>query len=143
MLYYTRWAGLPAGLTITSGNWGRLVLGNGPQHSWFYRECVWELVREAAAPHAVSRLACAFVFDDLQVARRHGASTNEIAYEVTLAQPEKPKTRVDMAWISAVRIAHSTAEVRALAANYWTGQPSGTPEWELLTESNLILGNPA
>lgn len=84
---------------ILPGNWGNLVK-NTPNHHWLHMENQFETMRLTINPQLPSRLACAFVFEDLDTARLlQSKRTNDIIYEVELLDVEKPIYRADMALI--------------------------------------------
>lgn len=55
---------------ILPGNWGRLVLGSGPQHSLYFREYVLERVRQTLYQSKPSRLRACFAFETIEAAER-------------------------------------------------------------------------
>ena len=135
--FYVWQPGVPVGFEVAPGRWGGAIQSMGIQHNKFLREAVWELVRRDAAPSAVSRLVCTFVFDDLAVVRGH--SNGQSIYVVTLIDEAAESTRADMAFVDAVPVARTVDDIENLAARYWTGQATGQPKWEVLTMSALRI----
>ena len=133
--FYVWQPGIPVGHVIAPGRWGGIIQSMGVQHQNFLRETVWELVRRARSPESVSRLECTFVYDDVDTAR--GQSNGQSIYVVTAEDEDARWTRVDMAYIDAVKVARTVDELEELAVRYWTGQSTQQPKWEILTTSPL------
>jgi hypothetical protein len=108
-----------------------------PGHRWQNMEQQFEKARIEADPTLPSRLKCAFVFDDLEVAKvLLKKRTTDRVYTVKLASPSLPTYRAEMALV------HPELEIYdAHVANprsYWTAQPNDPFQWpEILTLSPL------
>ncbi|MBR0862900.1 DUF2441 domain-containing protein [Bradyrhizobium diazoefficiens] len=65
MPYFACTIMLEHGSIVRPGNWGRMLHLIGPAHKEWQREAILEEIRRNEFSHLPSRLACAFVMDEL------------------------------------------------------------------------------
>ncbi len=143
MLFHHNYAYLQPGEIVRAGNWGRVVQGYGGQHPVFFREAIWEGIRQREFPALPSRLRSAFYYDAEEAARvgmregDQGRAPN--LYEVELVTPDAATHRADLhLWECAWWDVHEPAEAEDVARAYWGSQmPTGRAE--CLTHSDLRI----
>jgi hypothetical protein len=123
---------------IQPGNWGRLVLGMGPDHSFFYREYMLERVRASEFRKRPSRLTCAFLFADATYAHEWAVAEREFVY---LARPldDTEPCRLDMSWLTIIREYRTFEGVEGVARSYWSGVERSPREVELLVTGPIVI----
>lgn len=143
MLFHHSFAYLQPGDLVRSGSWGRLLRGYGGQHSLFFRETLWELVRQREFPTLPSRLDASFYYDTEDAARigmrggEAGRAPNLYAIELSLPNALIHRADLDL-WERAWNDVHQPAEAEDIARRYWSGEmPTGRVE--CLTESDLRI----
>lgn len=141
-MYHVAAALYEPGDRILPGNWGRLVLGGGPNHTFFYREALLELIRRQEFAEQPSRLRCVFAFEDLQ--RAAAFRSGHFVYRVEPADPHANRHRVDMTWLDAVNETHSVAGALNCFRRYWRGEANMGPGivgpgWEFLVEGEFVV----
>ncbi len=128
---------------ILPGNWGRLTLGNGPTRcdpqgrNNFFREYVFERVREAEFPGLPSRMRSAFVCETPTATNWLG--TEGLIYVVQWETSDVPLHRGDLTWFD-VFWSHRTYEgIDYCARQFWTSRERTPDAWELFGESALTV----
>lgn len=147
---------LARGDIIPAGRWGAICLAQGATASpLYYREVLLDLVRFQHTEIKISRLSCAFAFDDLDLAHRWASTRpGEFVYEVEPVDAGAVRHRGDMLWLTWMgEPGRSADRIVADAIAYWAGEATTAvvPDqdiegWEWLISSNLrIVGqvNPA
>lgn len=132
------------GNRILPGNWGRLIQGIGPQHQHFFREYLWERVRqEPEFAELPSRMRAAFAFEDGGYAEQFVQQPDipTYTYLVRVADPKAVTHRADMTWLATDLIAqYRTFEgVEKCARHYWAGDDRAGTSWELLVAGELEI----
>lgn len=139
-LYYHVSRGLyQRGDLIAAGNWGRIILGTGPNHPLFYREYLFERMRAAEFPKKPSRMRAAFAFESSASALgwNHGENVPEYAYAVEITEPKAPLHRADMSWLTVIREYRTFEGAEDCARRYWGGDER-EPNWaEIITAGPL------
>jgi hypothetical protein len=134
ILYHRTQAFLQKGDLIHPGSWGRMVLGVGGSHAFFFREYLFEKIRELEFSSRPGRLSSAYAFENCEFARRFRANQNlEHVYVVRPADRSCLSHRADMAWVDLVVQYRTFDGVDECARRYWRGElrdPSGqSVEW--------------
>ncbi|MCZ6674221.1 MAG: hypothetical protein O7C75_14925 [Verrucomicrobia bacterium] len=142
-LYHVREERLPSGTLIQSGRWGETVLKQGGDHPFFFREHLLEVWRREKTTVAVSRFACTFAFEGRDQAINF-AEQNEFVLPVVPVDPNAPKAKLDMLWLTWMGDAGATTDkIMEWCASYWAGQlaadikPGASPSWEWLFACSL------
>lgn len=133
---------LQPGSIIQPGNWGRILNCYRQPHvnnAWILaREMAFETIRTSEFSHLLSRLSCAFVFENLDHANQYKDQFSpwNPLYEVELVTPEAPLHR---AAFNLVRFPGDQTEFLpvaiSLAKKYWRGEEIEVAE--VLTKSPL------
>lgn len=90
-------------------------------------ETFWELYRQIHHPTLPSRFHSLFAFETIEAAQHFLNSTGGQA--ILRVSPEQGAVhRGDMAWLRAGNF----EEMSNRAHHYWTGVPSGNPDWEIV-----------
>lgn len=138
---------LAPGAVIEPGRWGQLVISQGQDHPFFFREQLLELYRTSHTSVKVSRLSCAFAFEDREVAAAWARDAEHYLYRVAPVDPDESGLRLDMLWLTWMGEPRSTFEMnRSRCRDYWSGRstqeakPQAQPSWELLFQSGLHVG---
>jgi hypothetical protein len=143
LYYHCAVALLQSGERIHPGNWGRVVLGIGPDHPLFYREYLWERIRREEFQDRPSRMRAAFAFDTHAAAQTYKAQeqgkARDHVYAVQLASPQDRWIRADMSWISVVRQYRTFEGAEGCARSYWRGDVRDPNSIELLVEGDLVV----
>lgn len=112
---------LGAGSVILPGNWGRIIRNLGWTHPFALREALFEHVRQTEFPNAVSRLECAYFFDNEPDAERYRAEPSHIQtmllYEVELVDPQARQFATDYRRVNP----HGPVDTEWVRA-YWRGE---------------------
>ena len=142
-LYHVREERLPSGTLIQSGRWGETVLKQGGDHPFFFREHLLEVWRREKTTVAVSRFACTFAFEEQELATEF-ASENGFVLPVVPVDPNAPKAKLDMLWLTWMREKGATTDkIMEWCASYWAGRsaadvkPDASPSWEWLFACSL------
>jgi len=95
---------------------------------------------DAARPRNVpSRRECLFVFEDLEVARKHWSKMADGKLYRVDVEPQDHIHRGDMALMDAMKaLAESGTDWQSTAQHYWAGGRSDEPEIEVLVRSAII-----
>lgn len=126
---------------ILPGNWGRLVLGIGGSHPHFFREHIWERIRQSHYPELPSRMTAAYAFEHMSGAERFTPNQGwqTYTYLVVMADPSLPSHRADMGWVDLVGGYHEFDAVERVAHDYWSGVEQSSDGWEWLTSGELVV----
>lgn len=122
---------------VQPGAWGRLIFAAGPRHQHFYREYIWERVREARYPALPSRMRSAFAFETLQGAEgffRDGLP--EFIYTVDVVGTPTVHC-ADMSWLDLIMDRHEFQALDDLADHYWRGDVLNPARLELVVDGQL------
>jgi hypothetical protein len=129
---------LPSGSIIRPGRWGALVLNGGANEPFFFREHLLEIWRREKTTVVVSRLACTFAWETQEQAE-HWASQHEFILRVRPVDPNAPRARLDILWLTWMSEPDATTDkIMQWCAAYWAGRattdlmPSATASWEWL-----------
>ncbi len=122
---------------IMPGNWGRLVMGRGPEHAFFYREYLWERIRGVEFPARHSRLNVAYTFTNLDFAQTY-REASDFVYLVSIPAEITPD-RLDMSWIELVKAYRSFEGAEHCARSYWRGDERDPRQVELLVPGPLTI----
>lgn len=122
------------GDVIQPGNWGRVVLGAGPNaHIHFFRELLFEEMREQLAPDQPSRLRAFFgvrTVDDLRRYQQVAGAT----YGYRVAIPDSAAIYLaDLEVFDRLQGARDPGSAKAAVAEYWSGNHAAF--MELLVEA--------
>ena len=141
LLYHRSNALYVPGDRILPGNWGRIVLGIGATHPHFFREYLWERLRQSEFPKLPSRMAAAFAFQEFARAESfvQNAGWPTYTYIVTMADVALPKHRADIGWWDIVAGYHAFHSAEGCARHYWKGDEQSASGWEWLTAGELIV----
>lgn len=138
-LWHVREEILTPGMVIEPGRWGRTIIATGAKHPHFYREHFLELWRCSQTQVPVSRLACAFAYEDRNAAVEFARDDGLHVYEVEPVDHEDKPFRADMLWLTWMGEAGSTfQQMVSQCRAYWSGRStrdvSSTcqPTWEWL-----------
>lgn len=126
---------------ILPGNWGRLVQGIGPNHNYFYREYLWERLRQTEFEGLPSRMRAAYAFEDAEYAGTFVQESNWPTYTY-LVRPRDADVRAhraDMTWLEAVRDYRTFDGVEGCARHYWAGDDRASGAWEWLIAGELEI----
>jgi hypothetical protein len=132
---------------IEPGRWGRITMANGSADGYFYREQLLELWRRTQTSVPVSRLLCAFAFEDRATAAAY-AEPGERVYEVETIGPESVLFRADALWLTWMGEPNSTFDrMMSQCRAYWRGESTegvsadARPAWEWLCGGGLqVIG---
>jgi hypothetical protein len=137
-LFHVREEQLTVGAQILPGRWGSIILSQGKQHPFFFREHLLEIWRVQNTYVGVSRLDCAFAHEGIVQAKQY-RNEGEFIYRVVPMDMSAPCTRADMLWLTWMGEAGATTDkVSQWCAAYWAGQaasdllPTATSSWEWL-----------
>nr|GAJ35236.1 hypothetical protein BDOA9_0144370 [Bradyrhizobium sp. DOA9] len=124
---------LEAGSIVKPGNWGRILQLIGEQHKEWNREAILEAVRKSEFPTLPSRLACAFIIDELAEAQYYASefSPLSILYEVSLVDAGAATHEAD--WKGTGPYDHT----KEWARRYWRGDIMPHPETTLKLRERL------
>ena len=129
---------LAHGELIHSGRWGQTVQSWGGKHPFFFREHLLEVWRIHHTKVGVSRLTCAFAFEELEHARKF-ATAQEYVHQVSPVDPSAPCVRLDMLWLTWMgEPGGTTDQMIYWCSSYWAGRatsdisPAAHPTWEWL-----------
>ena len=136
LLYHRSNALYAPGDRILPGNWGRLVLGIGGVHPHFFRERLWERIRQSNYPDLPSRMTTAYAFEHLARAERFGQA---YTYLVAIADPSLPSHRADMGWVDLADASHDFDVIEPMVHHYWSGVELSPDGWEWLTTSEVVV----
>jgi len=135
---------LAEGDSIPPGRWGEILLTNGQSEPFFFRELLLDLWRRTRTGVHVSRLACAFAYENVEQAREHARLDGQRLFRVAPMDPAETGFRADMLWLTWLGEAQSSFDKAvARCGGYWAGAstqsllPSATPTWEWLLSSGL------
>jgi hypothetical protein len=137
------------GAVVEPGRWGSTVLQAGQAHHHFFRELFLELWRISQTDVAVSRLECAFAFEDRHAAIGWASGSQSHCYEVEPIEHSAPSARVDMLWLTWMGEPQATFErTVSQCRSYWKGQSTAAaashanPVWEWLFGCGLrVIGS--
>lgn len=138
------YAFMEPGEIVRAGNWGRVVRGYGGQHNIFFRETLWEFVREREFANLPSRLESAYFYKEEATARRGmlegDPNRSPNLYEVQVLDASAPTHRADLhLWERAWWDVHSPSEAVDVARAYWNcDAPSGRFEWLTLSDLQVV-----
>lgn len=124
---------------IRVGNWGRTILGFGPLHNCYYREYLFERIRQAEFSDKPSRLEAVFAFVDRQFAiawRRTEVPEN--VYAVRLSDPRASIHLGDMSWFDQLPQCRTFEEAEYCARQYWKGEQRQPETLEIVAACDLI-----
>lgn len=130
-----------AGDRIRPGNWGKLVRSGGGQHLHFFREYVWERVRQARYSSLPSRMTSAFAFETQTGAEAFPIRSEqfpEYVYTVDIVDTP-PRHRADMTWWEIAPSRHSFDAMDELAEHYWRGDVTDPSKVEVIVQGELIV----
>lgn len=143
-MWHVREALVDRGELIAPGRWGEIITARGQSHPFFYREQLLELYRVTETKVPVSRLACAFAFEDRAVAAHWAREGGLFLHRVEPAATNDAGVRLDMLWITWMGEPASTFSMNMSRCRaYWAGQctrdvnPAATPAWEWLLVGGL------
>jgi hypothetical protein len=153
-LWHVREDRLEPGTIVAPGRWGQIVLSQGQQHPFFFREQFLELFRRSHTTIAVSRLSCAYAFEDLGFATDWAKDGTQVVHEVEAADSTQSSVRLDMLWVTWQGEPGSTFESNSSrGAAYWNGQstasvsPTANPAWEwtqlMVVASQTMISQPS
>lgn len=154
--WHVREPNLDVGGLVLPGRWGSVVLGQGAYgqdtpagHAHFYRELFLELFRVSHTSVPVSRLNCAYVYEEREDALEVASGRGQACYRVRAADPNAARSRHDMLWITWMSEPGTSFErVVAQAGNYWrgvrcrdvwTGPDACQERWEWLIAGPLVV----
>ena len=114
-----------AGDVIQPGNWGRVVLGAGPNaHIHFFRELMFEEVREQIAPDQPSRLRSFFglrTIEDL----RHYQQVAGVPHGYRVSVPDSAAIYLaNLELFDRLQGARDHVSSKTVLAEYWSGNPA-------------------
>ena len=140
-LYHRSNALYAPGDRIMPGNWGRLVLGIGASHPSFFREHLWERMRQSHYPDLPSRMTAGYAFEQVSRAERftQNPAWQTYTYLVAIADPSLPTHRADMGWVDLVVGYHEFEAVERVVHHYWAGDEQSPDGWEWLTAGELLV----
>lgn len=128
---------------ILAGNWGRLIQGIGPTHQHFYREYLWERIRELEFPALPSRMRAAFAFEDGGFADQfvQNPTIPTYTYLVRIPDPKAAVHRADMTWLDPdlINQYRTFQGVEQCARHYWAGDDRAGTAWEWLIAGELEI----
>jgi hypothetical protein len=135
---------LQPGDEITSGRYGRIVRERGLQHPHCHREQLLELCREQLKI-TISRLECAYAFDDLATAINYAKEKHDEAiFEVEPVDTDAIGLRLDILWLTwMVEPGSTDDQQKSWAVAYWRGESTiermtdAQPAWEILYPCGL------
>src|SRR4051794_24936080 len=140
MFFYKSPHLLEEGAAIGCGNWGRKILGVGPGHTAFYRECLFETIREREFPHRPSRMTAAFAFpDEALAASWKRGNLPELLYAVRPASDDAEPCRLDMGWFDELTLQHSFKGAETIVRRYWSGDMRERPQIEAMFTCALVV----
>lgn len=140
LLYYHRTQALyEPGDKILRGNWGRIILGTGPDHNRFYPEYVLERVRAAEFASKPARMKAAFAFESFECCASWSRGKQEYIYAVRLEDPSCAFHRGDMTWIDIMPQYRSFDGVEHCARRYWSGEEREPGKWEIIAAGDLLI----
>lgn len=123
---------------VQPGNWGRVIMGAGLEHSSFQREYIFESVRKQHFSEKPSRMRASFAcetFEALNAVRPTGYD-----YRAEFADANSNLHRGDLGWFEVLRECRTFEGIDQCARNYWSSVPLGhAPHWELLAECPLRI----
>lgn len=112
------------GDVVQPGNWGRVVLGAGPRHLQFYRELMFEEVRERIVPGHPSRLRSFFGLRTIEDLRRY-QQTEGVPYGYRVVVPDSAPTYLaDLATFHRLQVVRDHTSANEVIAAYWSGAPA-------------------
>jgi hypothetical protein len=123
------------------GRFGSVILSQGPDHRWFYRECLFERIRASPFPERPSRMRSAFAFESYQQAASwcsENPDTDHL-YLVGLADAARPSFRADTSFLTTIRRRRTCDEVEEWIEMYWRGVIYEPEAVEVLTEGELVV----
>lgn len=123
---------------IIPGRFGSEILSQGPEHKWFYRECLFERVRASTFPELPSRMRSAFALETYRGALRYREGSEHI-YLIALADPAQPFFRADITLLTTIRQRRTCEEVEEWIQTYWRGAIHDPEMVEVLTEGELVV----
>ncbi len=126
-----------SGDQVMPGNWGRLVMGQGPDHAFFYREYLWERIRAVEFPTRHSRLNVAYAFASHDFAQTY-KQAGDFVYLVEIPDGIAPD-RLDMSWIELAKAYRSFEGAEHCARSYWQGDERDPRQMELLVPGPLTI----
>lgn len=142
--WHVREERLDEGALIAPGRWGTLLVAAGQSDPLFFREYLLELWRTTQTNVHVSRLHCAFAYEDPDIASQHAEEETQYLYEVAPADQSELGFRADMLWLTWMGEAGSQYEQTvARCRGYWNGDSTGDasaaahPAWEWLFKGGL------
>ncbi|WP_288817684.1 hypothetical protein [uncultured Gordonia sp.] len=139
-----RTGGLAPGMTLTTRSIGeigplsrhgeRYVLGTAGylEHAM---ENFWELFRATNHPDKLSRFAAVFAWETYDDARRFGDKFGTGDVWVVTGSSHPQTHRADMNLLRAGNLVDMTMR----AEQYWTGEASDDPQWELLLPAPVTV----
>ncbi len=144
-LWHVREELLVPGTVIEPGRWGQIIMAAGAEHPHFYREYLLELWRRTQTAVPVSRLACAFAYEERDEALEFARGDEGLhVYEVEPADPQDEGFRGDMLWLTWMSEPNSTFDRTVSQCRaYWAGQSTADvstvahPAWERLFRQGL------
>jgi len=136
-LFYRSGVFYQPGEIVPAGNWGRVIQAHGNRHNNFFRELVFESIREDEFADRPSRMTCAFGFEAEAVARSFNNALAPLLYRVEIADRAATTFRADMSWFDVLtRGPKAFDEARDIARRYWRGDPKAN-QWEILATCGL------
>jgi hypothetical protein len=127
------------GELIPPGRWGINVLNKGIDHPFWEREQQMDAWRREKTSVLVSRLNCAFAFEDYNQAVNYAKEANQFVFQVIPTDEEALRARFDMLWVTWISEQNASRENKiAWIASYWAGRtttdsnPNAIACWEWL-----------
>ncbi len=135
----------PPGALIQPGRWGNTVLKGGGNHPFCFREHLLEVWRREKTSVGVSRFMCSFAHEGQRQAQEF-ASQNEFVLPVAPVDPNAPRARLDMLWLTWMsEPGATTSKIARWCSGYWSGLPTtelkatAVVSWEWLFACPLVV----
>jgi hypothetical protein len=98
------------------------------------------LDRERPKTMKLPRFECLFVFESLQVARKHWSQLRDGKLYRVEIERTKMLYRADMAMMDKMKVeAEAGRNWRSLVLDYWNGVSSAEPEFEIMTTDAKVI----
>ena len=126
------------GERVPIGSWGHTILGIGPAHNFYFREYLFEKIRQAEFNDKPSRMDSVFAFVNQQFALNWQRG-QENTYAVHLSDPTGNIHRGDMSWLDQLYQCRTFEAAEYCARRYWKGEQRQPDALEIVAASDLIV----
>ena len=121
------------GDVIHPGNWGRVILGAGAAHQFYFREFLFEEVRLQLAPDAPSRLRSLFGLRTIEALQAYQQTTGlRHGYRIELSD-EANIHMADLAIFDRLFVPNGYEFAKQALTDYWQGTDG--PVMEIFAET--------